>query len=88
MFATASIQEGATRTAVFVPEDALQDVNGFRVVFVTPDGSTFQARTVKLGTRSEGMVEVVEGLSAQDHIVVDGAFMVKGELLKGSVGEG
>ena len=88
MFATASVQEAATRTAIFVPENALQDVNGFRVVFVTADGSTFQVRAVKLGARSQGMVEVVEGLNPQDHIVVDGAFMVKGELLKGSVGEG
>ena len=88
MFATATVQEAATRSAIFVPENALQDVNGFRVVFVTEDGSTFQVRAVKLGARSQGVVEVVEGLKPGDRIVVDGAFMVKGELLKGSVGEG
>ncbi len=88
MFATAIIDESATRTAVFVPEASLQDVNGLQVVFVTADGSTFQVRAVKLGVRSEGMVEVTEGLSPGERIVVDGAFMVKGELLKGSVGEG
>jgi len=88
MFATALIDESATRTAIFVPSDALQDVNGFRVVFVTPDGVTFQARTVKTGPEVKGMTEVVEGLQPTDHVVVSGAFMVKGELLKGSVGEG
>ena len=88
MFATAAIDEGNTRNALYVPESALQDVNGFQVVFVTGDGSTFQVRAVKLGVRSQGLVEVVEGLSPGDHVVVDGAFMVKGELLKGSVGEG
>ncbi len=88
MFATAAIDEAATRTAAFVPENAIQDVNGLRVVFVTADGTTFQVRAVKLGARSEGLVEVTEGLSPGERIVTDGAFMVKGELLKGSVGEG
>jgi len=88
MFATALIDEPATRTAVFVPEPALQDVNGLQVVFVTTDGSTFQVRAVKLGLHSQGLAEVTEGLSPGERIVVDGAFMVKGELLKGSVGEG
>jgi membrane fusion protein, heavy metal efflux system len=88
MFAKAVVDEPSTRTAVFVPDGALQDVNGLRVVFVATDSSTFAVRAVKLGSRAKGFVEVVEGLSPGDHIVVDGAFMVKGELLKGSVGEG
>lgn len=88
MFATANLDEPATQRAIYVPDAALQDVNGLRVVFVTDDGQTFQVRAVKLGERSRGMVEVVEGLQPNEHIVVDGAFMVKGELLKGSVGEG
>ncbi len=88
MFATATIDEPAARTAIYIPEAAVQDVNGLRVVFVTADGSTFQVRAVKLGERSKGLVEVVEGLNPTDHLVVDGAFMVKGELLKNSVGEG
>ena len=88
MFATVNIEEPATRDSVFVPQDSLQDVNGLRVVFVTTDGQTFQVRAVKLGTQSEGLVEVTEGLQPGDHVVVQGAFMVKSELLKGSVGEG
>ena len=71
-----------------MPEAAVQDVNGLPVVFVTGDGATFQVRAVKLGAHSRGLVEAVEGLNPGDHVVVDGAFMVKGELLKGSVGEG
>jgi membrane fusion protein, heavy metal efflux system len=34
------------------------------------------------------LVEIVDGLAPGEKVVVDGAFMVKGELLKGSVGEG
>ena len=88
MFASAHITEPRTREAIFVPEDALQDINGMKVVFITRDGTTFQARTVTLGTRSMGKAEVIEGLSPEDHIVVNGAFMVKSEMLKGTMGEG
>jgi len=88
MFVTASIAGPATRNAIFVPADALQDINGFRVVFVTKDGTTFYARPVQTGAESNGLVEITDGLNPQDQVVVKGAFMVKGELLKGTVGEG
>lgn len=88
MFASAHISGPQTRTALFIPEDALQDVNGNQVVSTTADGSTFRTQIVKLGTRSEGRVEVIEGLKPGDRLVVKGAFMVKGELLKGTVGDG
>jgi multidrug efflux pump subunit AcrA (membrane-fusion protein) len=88
MFASAHLAEPATRDAVFVPEDALQLINGMPVVFVTGDGTTFQARTVTLGTRSRGKAEVIEGLRPGDRIVVNGAFMVKSEMLKSTMGDG
>ncbi|WP_419806720.1 efflux RND transporter periplasmic adaptor subunit [Terriglobus sp.] len=88
MFATANINLSATTEGVYVPESALQDVNGLQAVFVTADNTHFTVRAVTLGEHSRGMVQVIKGLSPQDHVVVDGAFMVKGELLKGSVGEG
>ncbi len=88
MFASAHIAEPATHDAVFVPENALQNINGMTVVFVTSDGSTFQARTVEVGTRSMGKAEIVNGLQPGDRVVVNGAFMVKSEMLKGTMGDG
>lgn len=88
MFASAAIAEPATRDAIFVPEDALQNINGMQVVFVMRDNQTFQARTVNLGTRSRGAVEVLNGLQPGDRIVARGAFMVKSEMLKGTMGDG
>lgn len=88
MFVSASITQPDTRTATFVPQDALQDVNGFRVVFTTQDGVNFRATPVKTGALSGDMVEITDGLKTGDRVVSRGAFMVKGEMLKGSVGEG
>ncbi|GAA3764380.1 hypothetical protein GCM10022270_24810 [Terriglobus aquaticus] len=88
MFVSAHIAEPQTRDAVFVPQDALQNINGMPVVFVTNDGTTFQARTVNVGTRSMGKAEILEGLKPGDRIVVNGAFMVKSEMLKGTMGDG
>ncbi len=86
MFISAHIAEPATRDALFVPENALQEINGLQVVFVDSNGQTFQARTVSLGIRSQGKVEVVSGLHPGDRIVVNGAFMVKAEMLKSTMG--
>jgi membrane fusion protein, heavy metal efflux system len=88
MFVTARITESQTHQALFVPEDALQDINGMRVLFTTSDGITFKARTVNIGTHSQGKVEIIDGLNPQDRVVVKGAFMVKSEMLKGTMGEG
>ncbi|HEX4651308.1 MAG TPA: efflux RND transporter periplasmic adaptor subunit [Granulicella sp.] len=88
MFATANISESQTRDALFVPEDALQDINGMRVVFTTTNGTIFKAKTVTVGTRSQGKVEILDGLAPEDRVVVQGAFMVKSEMLKGTMGEG
>jgi multidrug efflux pump subunit AcrA (membrane-fusion protein) len=88
MFATAQIAEPQTQPAVFVPADALQDINGMQVVFVTRDGTTFRVQAVTVGSRPAGKAEIVDGLRPGDRIVSTGSFVVKSELLKGTMGEG
>jgi cobalt-zinc-cadmium efflux system membrane fusion protein len=88
MFVQTTIAQRQAKSSVFVPPDALQDINGFSVVFVTSDGQSFQARAVTTGMQRSGMVEVLKGLTSGDKVVTAGAFMVKSELLKGTVGEG
>lgn len=87
MFATATIEETATKPAIFVPEDSLQEIRGIASVFVLTDADHFRAQSVSLGTRSDRRVEVLQGLKPGDRIAVSGAFMVKSGLLKSSVGE-
>ena len=95
MFVTATISESssqdsasaAQRQAIFIPEDSLQEVNGVQVVFVTGDGTRFTARALQTMPPVNGQVEVSSGLHAGERIAVAGAFMLKAELLKGTLGE-
>ena len=88
MFVQTTIAQRQEKSSVFVPPDALQDINGFSVVFVTSDGQSFQARAVTTGLQRSGRIEILKGLTSGDKVVTAGAFMVKSELLKGTVGEG
>ncbi len=87
MFATADIGERATRPALFVPEDAVQDVNGVPTVFITADGASFTAQAVKTAKPVHGQLEVLQGLKPGDNVAVAGTFTLKSELLKSSIGQ-
>ena len=68
------------RPALLVPEIAVVQVGNSAFVYrVKPDNSVERA-DVKIGTRRDGRVEVVEGLKAGDKVVVDGT----GKLRPGS----
>ena len=60
-----------------VPEDALIDDAGRPVVFVQIAGETFLRRPVKVGLRSGGMVQVLEGVKAGDRVVTRGAYLIR-----------
>jgi membrane fusion protein, heavy metal efflux system len=92
MFVTATIAESAAspasnRQAIFIPEDAIQEVNGVQVVFVTEDGTNFSARSIQTQPPVNGQVEVTQGLQPGEHIAVAGSFMLKSDLLKGNIEE-
>ncbi|MES2443337.1 MAG: efflux RND transporter periplasmic adaptor subunit [Pseudomonadota bacterium] len=76
---------GGSTTAIVVPEEAVQSVEGKDVVFVrTPEG--FRAVPVKTGQRSAGRIEIVSGLTPGQTIATTNAFLLKAELGK-SAGE-
>lgn len=59
-----------------VPERAILPTERGFVVFVL-EGTKARSKVVKLGLRLDGMVEIVEGLSKGDLIVVDGALTLR-----------
>ena len=76
---------GGSTTAIALPEEAVQSLNGGDVVFVrTPQG--FRARPVRTGQRSAGRIEIISGLAPGQTIATTNAFLLKAELGK-SAGE-
>jgi cobalt-zinc-cadmium efflux system membrane fusion protein len=66
-------------SAIVVPEEAVQTVEGREVVFVrTPKG--FEAKPVRTGQRSAGRIEVLAGLQPGQVIATRNAFLLKAEL--------
>ena len=72
-----------------VPRNAVERVEGRPVVFVIAEersggdrGNGFQQRTVELGASGGELVEIRQGLAAGESVAVDGAFLLKSELLR------
>ena len=79
-------QEGAEPEALIIPREALTRLDGEDAVFVPADEpNTFRPLLVRLGRRDRGFVEVVEGLSEGQIVVVSGAFTLKSELSRGEL---
>jgi membrane fusion protein, heavy metal efflux system len=90
MFATVWIGDGHVRTALLVPDGAVQLLDERPVVFVSKpsdtDGVTkFERRDVEIGARSDGHTEIVTGLHAGDLVVTEGAFAVKSEFARSKI---
>lgn len=82
MYATVSLGEGASRAIVVVPGGAVQDIDGRPVVFVQTAPGRFEVRAVTVGAEADGRVEIRTGLQAGEHVVTQGSFLLKSELLK------
>jgi cobalt-zinc-cadmium efflux system membrane fusion protein len=88
MFATVVLTLPAdTPPVLAVPEEALQELHGEKVLFVTGDGVEFAPRKVALGRIAGGMAEVLSGLKEGERYAAKGSFLLKSELQKGELGE-
>jgi len=75
------------RAAVLVPRDAVQHAEGQALVFVRSSPIAFLPVPVRLGEAS-GDAVAVEGIQGGDEVVTTGAFLLKTEILKDSIGAG
>jgi Cu(I)/Ag(I) efflux system membrane fusion protein len=66
-------------SALTVPRDAVVDTGESQHVFVAHAGGHFEPRIVKLGTRLQDRVEVLEGLSPGEEVVASGVFLIDSE---------
>lgn len=87
MYATANLPEGGKRAVLFLPEEAIQDINGIPAVFVRKSPTEFEPRTVKTGRHVNGETEITEGIKAGEAVVVKGSFLMKSQLMRRAIEE-
>ena len=75
MFANVAIITAAHQTAISIPLSAVLDDGGKSVVFVA-DGNDYKKKEVTIGIKSEDRVEIVNGLSEGDKVVVKGNYLL------------
>jgi RND family efflux transporter MFP subunit len=71
----------AANEVLAVPRSAIEQVEGKTVVFVKA-GDAFERRNVLVGTSGGEQIEIRKGLNAGEVVAVDGAFLLKSELLR------
>ncbi|ACL64431.1 efflux transporter, RND family, MFP subunit [Anaeromyxobacter dehalogenans 2CP-1] len=87
-FLRASIEVSAPRGALLLPRDAVQRAQEHDLVFVRTRPGEYDPVEVRLGVRTRDEVEVVAGLTPGAEVVTAGAFVLKTEILKDSIGAG
>jgi cobalt-zinc-cadmium efflux system membrane fusion protein len=86
MFATVELALAADAPPVLsVPEEALQELDGRKVVFVAESDTEFAARQIQEGRTAGGMIEIISGLQEGERYAFKGAFILKSELKKGEL---
>jgi cobalt-zinc-cadmium efflux system membrane fusion protein len=76
MFANFSIITGQASTATAVPLSAIVYEGERARVWVAGDGDTLALREIRVGRTSDGMVEVLAGLSAGEKVVTSGTVFI------------
>jgi cobalt-zinc-cadmium efflux system membrane fusion protein len=74
------------RQVLAVPEEAIQNIDGTSIVFVVERPDAFAICPVEVGDRIGSSRTVTKGLSGSETIVLAGAFTLKSELMKSTLG--
>ncbi len=88
MFARARILVEGAETAVVVPASAIYALEGKPFVFVTLTDDLFEARAVTTGVKYDGRLQILEGLKAEELVVVNHGFAIKSQWLSSRMGAG
>ncbi len=71
MFIEARLATATRAAATIIPEEAVSPTAAAAIVWVVQDGKAIR-RTVELGVRTPGFVEVTKGVDAGDQVIVGG----------------
>jgi len=87
MYASLTLSAGEPREVLTVPSGAIQEIRGRPLVFVRTAQGTFERRDVAVGPEAEGWVEIRSGVKEGEPVATTGSFLLKSELLKGTLAE-
>lgn len=87
-FVRAKIHVAGEQDALLVPRAAVQRAEGQTLVFVQKGPGLYEPVAVAVGAEAGGLVEILSGLKAGAEVVTTGAFLLKTEVLKDSIGAG
>lgn len=79
MFAEVTIQAGRQIDAVVVPTEAVVRSGTREQVFVLRGPGKFEPREVKLGVTTDGLTQVLTGLTAGEEVVTSAQFLIDSE---------
>ena len=79
MYVDAEIDTGGALAVLAVPDNAILDTGSRQSVLIDKGQGRFEPREVKLGRRGGGYVEIREGISEGDAIVVAANFLIDAE---------
>ncbi len=79
MYGDVSIRTGRQLDAVVIPDEAVIRSGRREQVFVLRSPGQFEPRPVSLGVSTDGMVQITEGITAGEQVVVSGQFLVDSE---------
>jgi multidrug efflux pump subunit AcrA (membrane-fusion protein) len=71
------VRTGATEHGVVVPASAILDEDGRPIVYVQPEGETFEKRSIRIGGQDGDRVLVLDGLKAGERVVTGAAYQVR-----------
>ncbi len=87
MYILGSIDNRQEQTdALVIPEEAIQSLNGEKIVFIPEGKDVFAVRHVILGDKAGENRIIAQGLTEGEKIVIKGAFYLKAELSKSTFG--
>jgi membrane fusion protein, heavy metal efflux system len=87
-YARAAIRLAEPKPTIAVPREAIQRFGEESVLFVKTGDGVYEPRIARLGRSGGGAVQVLENLAAGEEVVTTGAFLLRTELSKDSIGAG
>lgn len=87
MFGELKVPASQNSKAILIPAESIVKFDNQDYVFVEKSPLMFQKRAVKTGSMQNDQVEIKEGLTAGESVVIKGAFYLKSEMMKSEFGE-